>query len=149
MEIMTPVRAILDQKGSVVWSIGPEDTVFDAIELMAEHDVGALPVVKNDNLLGMVTERDYTRKVVLFGRSSKHTAVADIMTQDVVVVAPRDSVQGCMRLMTEYHVRHLPVVESGRIVGLISIGDVVNCIIGEQDAALADMEHFVTGAYPA
>jgi CBS domain-containing protein len=149
MEISTPIRSILARKGADVWSVGPNDTVFHAIEQLARYDVGALPVVENGRLLGMVSERDYTRKVILLGRSSRMTDVADIMTRDLVTVRPEDSVQDCMRLMTENRVRHLPVVEGGRLAGILSIGDVVNWIIGAQSAALEDMEHFVTGAYPA
>jgi CBS domain-containing protein len=148
MEITTPIRSILAQKSADIWSVLPDDTVFDAIALMAEKDVGALPVVENGRLLGLVSERDYTRKVILLGRASRQTAVADIMIREPIVVGPADSVHECMQLMTENRVRHLPVMEGGRMVGLLSIGDVVNWIIGAQDAALADMEHFVMGAYP-
>ncbi|MGH8047352.1 MAG: CBS domain-containing protein, partial [Chthoniobacterales bacterium] len=101
MEISTPIRSILARKGMEVWSILPNDTVFDAIALMAQYDVGALPVMKDGRLLGMISERDYTRKVILLGRSSRMTDVADIMTQDLIVVEPGDSVHDCMQLMTE------------------------------------------------
>jgi CBS domain-containing protein len=149
MEISTPIHVILARKGAEVWSVGPDDTVFDAIALMAQYDVGALPVIEYGRLLGMISERDYTRKVILLGRASRMTAVADIMTRELIVVGPRDTVQDGMRLMTENRVRHLPVIEGETMVGILSIGDVVNAIIGAQSAALEDMEHFVTGAYPA
>jgi len=115
---------------------------------MAMYDVGALPVLQGGRLLGMISERDYTRKIILFGRSSRDTSVAEIMTRDPIVVEPGDSVQDCMQLMTDNRVRHLPVMAGGIVVGMLSIGDVVNWIIGAQDAALAEMEKFVTGAYP-
>jgi len=149
MEISTPVRSILAGKGAILWSVRPDDTVFNAIEQMAHHDIGALPVVDDGLLVGMISERDYTRKIVLVGRSSRETRVSDIMTHDLVTVTPDDSVQECMRLMTNHRVRHLPVLEVGRLTGIISIGDVVNWIIGAQSAALDDLENYVTGAYPA
>lgn len=149
MEIATPIGSILERKGAAIWSVDPGDTVFNAIALMAERDVGALPVLKDGRLLGMISERDYTRKVVLLGRASRQTAVADIMRREFIVVSPQDTVQECMRLMTDNRVRHLPVMEGARMVGLISIGDVVNWIIGAQSTAIEDLEHFVTGAYPA
>jgi CBS domain-containing protein len=148
MEITTSIRSILDQKDPDIWSVKPEDTVYDAISLMAKKNIGALPVLQGNRLFGMVSERDYTRKVILLGRSSRRTAVEDIMTREIIVVKPRDSVQECMRLMTENRVRHLPVVEDGSLKGILSIGDVVNWIIGAQSVALEDLEHFLTGAYP-
>ena len=148
MEISTPIQSILSRKGAEVWSVAPDDTVLDAISRMAMYDVGALPVLQGGRLLGMISERDYTRKIILFGRSSRDTSVAEIMTRDPIVVEPGDSVQDCMQLMTDNRVRHLPVMAGGIVVGMLSIGDVVNWIIGAQDAALAEMEKFVTGAYP-
>lgn len=151
MEIKTPISALLDQKqrDKNIWSVGPQDKVFDAIQLMAQKDIGALPVVENTRLLGMISERDYTRKVILLGHSSRETAVADIMTRDPIVVSPSDSVERCMQLMTENHVRHLPVIDGSFMVGIVSIGDVVNWVISAQHAAIKDLEHFVQGTYPA
>lgn len=148
MEITTPISSILDQKGSHVWSIGPNATVFEAITLMAEKNIGALAVLKDDRLLGTISERDYTRKVVLLGRSSQQTPVSDIMTRELVTVSPQDSVQESMRLMTQHRRRHLPVLDGTLLVGMLSIGDVVNWTIGVQNVAISDLEHLVAGTYP-
>lgn len=117
--------------------------------MMAEKNIGALPVLEGDRLVGLISERDYARKVILLGRGSKETAVAEIMTVNLKTVGLGDSVQECMQIMTENRVRHLPVLEGGKLVGLISIGDCVNWIISAQTAAIDDLERFVTGAYPA
>ncbi len=148
MEITTPISAILNDKGSHVWSIRPDATVFEAISLMAEKNIGALAVLEGDRLVGTISERDYTRKVVLLGRASQHTPVADIMDRELVMVTPRDSIQEAMRLMTVRRRRHLPVMKGDALVGMLSIGDVVNWTISEQNMAISDLEHFVTGAYP-
>lgn len=148
MEITTSIGALLAEKETETWTIGPRETVFEAIALMAQRNIGALPVVENDRLLGMISERDYTRKVILLGRASRDTAVADIMSSELIAVAPEDTVQQCMRLMTDNRVRHLPVMEGSKLVGIVSIGDVVNWIIGVQSAAIDDLERFVSGSYP-
>src|ERR1700746_4199862 len=129
MEIAGSVGAILAHKGSAVWSIAPNAMVFEAIQLMADKNVGALPVVENGKLVGIISERDYTRKVILKGKSSKDTPVRDIMTQEPVTARPTDSVNECMQVITDNHVRPLPVMEGGKMVGLISIGDLVRRII--------------------
>jgi CBS domain-containing protein len=133
MEIAGSVGAILAHKGSAVWSIAPNSMVFDAIQLMADKNVGALPVVDNGQLVGMISERDYTRKVALKGRSSKDTPVREIMTPEPVTVNVTDSVSECMRMMTDSRIRHLPVMEGKKMVGLISIGDLVRGIIQAED----------------
>ena len=148
MEITTTIGSILNRKGTTVWSVAPTNTVFEAISIMAEKNVGALPVLEGDRLVGMISERDYARKVILLGRGSKETAVAEIMSVNVKTVGPQDSVQECMQIMTENRVRHVPVLEDGKLTGLISIGDCVNWIISAQTAAIDDLERFVTGAYP-
>jgi CBS domain-containing protein len=149
MEVSGKVSAILAQKqASTVWSIGPNAMVIDAIQLMDEKNVGALPVVENGTLVGIVSERDYTRKVILKGRSSKETPVSDIMTQQLLTVNPSDSVTECMRIMTEKRVRHLPVLEGNNLVGILSIGDVVNWFISAQTATIDTLERYVTGDYP-
>jgi CBS domain-containing protein len=148
MEITTTIGSILNRKGTAVWSVAPTNTVFEAISIMAEKNVGALPVLEGDRLVGMISERDYARKVILLGRGSKETAVAEIMSVNVKTVGPQDSVQECMQIMTENRVRHVPVMEDGKLTGLISIGDCVNWIISAQTAAIDDLERFVTGAYP-
>jgi CBS domain-containing protein len=148
MDITTTIGSILDRKGVTVWSVSPNDTVFEAISTMAEKNVGALPVLEGDRLVGMVSERDYARKVILLGRGSRETTVAEIMTSNVRTVRLDDSVQACLQLMTENRIRHLPVMVEGKLAGIISIGDCVNWIISAQTAAIDDLERFVTGAYP-
>jgi CBS domain-containing protein len=149
MEIAGSVGGILAHKGSAVWSIAPNAIVFDAIQLMAEKNVGALPVVEDGKLVGIISERDYTRKVILKGKSSKETPIKDIMTQELLTVHPGDSINECMRLMTDNRVRHLPVMEEDKIVGLVSIGDLVRRIISAQTATIDNLEKYITGDYPA
>ena len=148
-EISGKVSGILARKKvSSVWSIGPNATVIDAIRFMDEKNVGALPVVDNGKLVGIVSERDYTRKIILKGRSSKDTPVSDIMTRELVTVNPRDGVTECMRIMTEKRVRHLPVLEGTKLVGMLSMGDVVHWLISAQTATIDNLERYVTGDYP-
>jgi predicted transcriptional regulator len=143
IEISGKVSGILaHKKASTVWSIGPNAMVFDAIQLMDEKNVGALPVVDNKTLVGVISERDYTRKVIVKGRSSKDTPVSDIMTKELLTVNPGDSVAECMRTMTEKRVRHLPVLEGTKLVGILSIGDVVNWLMSAQKAALDNLERY-------
>ena len=149
MEIAGSVGAILAHKGSAVWSIAPNSMVFDAIQLMADKNVGALPVVDNGQLVGMISERDYTRKVALKGRSSKDTPVREIMSHEVVTVNVADTISECMRVMTDSRIRHLPVMEGKKIVGLVSIGDLVRGIISAQTATIEFLEKYITGDYPA
>jgi len=149
MEVSGRISAILAQKKvSIVWSIAPNAMVIDAIQLMDEKNVGALPVVENGTLVGIVSERDYTRKVILKGRSSKDTPVSDIMTAQLLTVNPNHSVTECMRIMTEKRVRHLPVLEGSNLVGILSIGDVVNWFISAQTATINNLERYITGDYP-
>src|SRR5271165_307905 len=146
MEIAGTISRILAQKGSTVWSIAPAAMVFDAIALMADKNIGALPVVENDRLIGIVSERDYSRKVILKGKSSKETRVEEIMTRDLVTVEPSDTVVDCMRVMTETRVRHLPVMEGAKMVGVLSIGDLVKWLISAQAATIDNLEQYITGA---
>ena len=148
MHIPGTIDSLLNHKGPAVWSVAPNDTVFDAISLMAEKNIGALPVMDGDRLAGMFSERDYTRKVVLKGKSSKSTAVKDIISTPVISVELGYGVEECMRLMTEHRVRHLPVLDGGRMVGIVSIGDLVNWTISAQNVALEQMEHYISGSYP-
>jgi CBS domain-containing protein len=140
---MTTVRHLLDRKGRALFSIEPEDPVLEAIRLMADHHVGALLVMRGTELAGIVSERDYARKVVLLGRSSAETPVWQIMTSPVVTVTPETSVQDCMRIMTERRIRHLPVVEGGRVVAMISIGDLVKAVIEEQQQTIEQLESYI------
>ncbi len=142
--MQTTVAGILDEKGRQVWSIAPDATVYEALELMAEHNVGAVVVVEEGRLVGIMSERDYARKVVLLDRFSRGTRVRDIMTPDVLTVTPEETVAGCMALMTEHRVRHLPVVVEGRLVGLVSIGDVVRAVITDQRFLIEQLERYIT-----
>jgi CBS domain-containing protein len=145
MKTSIPISALLYHKGSTVWHVSPEATVFDAIHLMADKNVGALPVLSGGRLIGIFTERDYTRKIALAGKTSKQTSVKEILSPDVITVAPDESVEECMRLMTEHRIRHLPVLQNDEVVGIISIGDLVNWTISMQDAAIAQMENYISG----
>jgi CBS domain-containing protein len=140
---MTSVRKLLDGKGNAIHFVGPEDPVLEAIRLMAEHHVGALLVMKGDELTGIVSERDYARKVILLGRSSSATPVWQIMSSPVHTVSPNHTVDDCMRLMTEQRVRHLPVVEHGHVIGVISIGDLVKAVIEEQRHTIEQLEDYI------
>ncbi|MBV8900436.1 MAG: CBS domain-containing protein [Verrucomicrobia bacterium] len=149
MEVTGTVNSILANKGSAVWSIAPDATVFEAIQLMAEKNVGALPVVQNDQLVGIISERDYTRKVILQGKSSKETPVRDIMTQRLVTADPDDRVSECMQRVTENRVRHLPVLEGNKLIGILSIGDLLAWLIAAQRNAIDNLERYVTGDFPS
>ncbi len=140
-----PIGEILSQKGGAVWSVAPETLVLDAIKMMAEKNVGALLVTKDGKLAGVLSERDYTRNVALKGRSSKDTFVREIISGRVVTVSPDHTVEECMRLMTEHRIRHLPVVAGNKILGVISIGDLVNSIISSQNSAIQQLETYITG----
>jgi CBS domain-containing protein len=140
---MTTVRQLLDRKDRAVFSVGPEAPVLEAIRAMAEHHVGALLVMSGEVLAGIVSERDYARKVILRGRSSSDTPVRDIMTSPVLTVAPETSVEQCMQLVTDKRVRHLPVVEAGRVVGMVSIGDLVKAVIAEQQQQIEQLESYI------
>lgn len=141
------IREILNHKGGATWSVTPETTVFEAIQLMAEKNIGALLVIRDNKLTGIISERDYTRKVVLKGRSSKDTRVNEILSGHLIHVSPDHTVEQCLRLMTEHRVRHLPVLEGQKIVGVISIGDLVNYIITTQTSTIQQLEAYITG-YP-
>lgn len=142
---MARVRQLLDRKGHEVWSIDAEEPVLEAIQTMADHHVGALPVTRQGELVGIVSERDYARKVILLGRSSAETPVWQIMSSPVVTVGPGEDVRACMQLMTAKRIRHLPVVEDGRMVGVISIGDLVQAVIEEQEHTIEQLERFISG----
>jgi len=142
---MKKVRDILEVKGSAVWSIGPQASVFDALKLMADKDIGALVVLDGGNVAGIISERDYARKVVLRGRASPSTQVKEIMTPHVAYVDPEQNIDECMALVTEKRIRHLPVMEEGQLIGLISIGDLVKSIITEQQFIIEQLERYITG----
>ena len=141
---MVSVRQLLNRKGSEVLSISPKATVREAITLMATRNIGALPVMEDDALLGIITERDYARNVILKGRSSKDTCVDEVMSTGLTTVRPDQSVTDCMELMTERRIRHLPVIEEGRVVGIISIGDVVMAVISNQASMIEHLEGYIS-----
>ena len=143
------IEMILRRKGGGVWSIPPDATVYDALAMMAERDVGALMVMSGDRLLGIISERDYARKVILQGLSSKETAVHDIMTGTLVTATPDSTVEECMRSMTHHHIRHLPVMKGDRVMGVISIGDLVNAIISDQAETIGHLHTYIHSKYPA
>jgi CBS domain-containing protein len=142
---MMRVSHLLARKGKDVWSVDADEPVLVAIQIMAERHVGALPVMRAGELVGLVSERDYARKVVLLGRSSAETFVWQIMSSPVVTVAPGESVRSCMEVMTERRIRHLPVVDGGTMVGMISIGDLVRAVIEEQASTIEHLEKFIAG----
>ncbi len=142
---MKKVKDILDLKGRTVWSIAPEASVYDAMKLMADKEIGALLVMDQARLVGIISERDYARKVILQGRSSRTTQVHEIMTSRVAYAEPDQNVEECMAIMTDKRIRHLPVIESGNVTGIISIGDLVKSIIDEQKFIIEQLERYITG----
>jgi CBS domain-containing protein len=140
---MLTVRHLLGKKAQAVRAIEPDAPVLDAIRLMAEHHVGALVVMQQHELLGIVSERDYARKVILLGRSSAHTPVREIMTSPVITVSPLSTLDECMRVVTQHRVRYLPVIENGRVVGVVSIGDLIKAVIEEQQHTIEQLESYI------
>lgn len=147
MDVTGTIDAILAQKGTEIFSTSPDATVFEAIELMANKNIGALLVIQEGKLVGLISERDYTRKVMLRGKRSRETQVREIMSSDLTVVHSREPVENCMRMMTDRRIRHLPVVDGETIRGVISIGDLVKWIIATQSAAIAHLEMYISGGY--
>ncbi len=144
---MRNVRDILREKGDTVYSISPDDTVYNALKLMAGKNVGALLVFEADQLAGLISERDYARKIVLKDKFSKETKVSEIMTADVVTVTPDMDLEECMELITNRRLRHLPVIEEGRVVGIISIGDIVKGIIDHKEYVIEQLENYIRGQF--
>lgn len=142
---MIRVKHLLERKGNAVETIEASRPVLEALEVMAQHEIGALPVMRNGELVGMISERDYARKVVLLGRTSAETEVARIMAAPVVTVEPHDTVNHCMQLMTDKRFRHLPVLEDGKLVGIVSIGDLVRAQIEEAQDTIRELERFISG----
>ncbi len=142
------VHLILKNKGSQIWSLAPDATVYEAIVMMSEKNVGALLVVSEGKLVGIISERDYARKVILQGKSSIETLVGEIMTSPVIAVTPGHTVDECMQIMTSNHIRHLPVLEGEKLVGAISIGDLVKAVISTQAETIQHLDNYITGKYP-
>jgi CBS domain-containing protein len=141
---MGTVRNLLQKKGNAVFSVSPDSSVYDALEYLEEENLGSLVVVENEKLVGVFTERDYARKVILKGRSSKETLIRDIMSSRPIFVNPDTSISECMQLMTDKAIRHLPVMENDKLIGLVSIGDIVKYIILEKDFIIENLEHYIT-----
>ena len=142
---MTAVSQLLQAKGQDIWSIAPDASVYDAIQLMADKQVGALLVLDAQKLVGIISERDYARKVILQGKSSHTTRVSEIMTTTVFYVRPEQSLEDCMALMTSKRVRHLPVMSEGRLLGVVSIGDLVKALLAEREIRIEQLEQYITG----
>jgi CBS domain-containing protein len=147
MDVSGHIGAILGQKTGEIFSVSPDATVYEAIEMLDQKNVGALLVMEGKRLVGMVSERDYTRKVVLRGKRSRETKVSEIMSTDLKLVSPQEGVETCMRLMTDKRIRHLPVMDGDKVIGIISIGDLVKWIIATQSAAIAHLESYISGGY--
>jgi CBS domain-containing protein len=148
MDLVDTVRLVLKQKSQNIWYVSPEACVYDAIEIMAEKYIGALLVISESTLVGVVSERDYARKVILQGKSSKQTQVKEIMTSPAIFVTPEQTVEYCMRIMTDNHIRHLPVVEDQKILGVVSIGDLVKWVISAQQQTISHLHNYINGKYP-
>jgi CBS domain-containing protein len=144
-DVMKLVSDILNSKGHEIWVVKPDDTVFDSLQLMADKGIGALLVMNGDKLVGIVTERDYARKVILEGKSSKDSTVKEVMTTKVLCVSPERTVDECMALMTDKRARHLPVLDHKHVVGVVSIGDLVKAVISEQQVLIDQLQHYISG----
>ena len=149
MELLDTVDSVLKQKKAEIWSVSPSTTVYDALALMAEKEIGSLLGIASGRLGGLISERDYARKIALMGRSSKETTVSEVMVTDPVKVCPRDTVSACMELMTDHRRRHLPVVDGDHVIGVLSIGDLVNWIVKSQEKTIQQLHGYIAGAYPA
>lgn len=143
------VDALLNRKGRAVWSVRPEQTVYEAIEMMAEKSVGALLVISDGKLAGIISERDYARKLILKGKSSKTAVVREIMTSPVIFVTPAQAVDECMEIMTGHRIRHLPVMENEKVLGVVSIGDLVKWIVSEQEETIEHLHNYISAKYPS
>lgn len=144
---MYTVGQLLQTKGGVVWSVTPQTTVYQALELMAEKNIGAVLVLENEKVTGLFSERDYARKVILKGKTSKTSLVGELMTREVLYVAPENSIEDCMELMSKKRIRHLPVLDGGKLVGVVSIGDVVREAISRREATIHQLERYISGGY--
>lgn len=144
---MHTVKHLLEKKGKQVWTIGPQASVFEALQLIDRHDLGALVVMEGETIIGLFTERDYARKVILAGRSSRSMTVSELMTTKVLYISPDDTLDDCMALMTEHRTRYLPVLEDGKLAGIISIGDAVKAVISDREFTIRELERYITGGH--
>lgn len=144
---MNTIGHLLKSKGNDILSVEPKATVFEALQIMSENNVGALLVIHNGKLVGIFSERDYARKIILKGKQSKDTAVSELMTKDVLYINPQSTIQDCMVLMSAKHIRHMPVLEDGKLIGIVTIGDIVKQIISEQKTTIQELEQYITGSY--
>jgi|SRR3982751_3292131 CBS domain-containing protein len=149
MDVSGTIEKILCQKSPQIWSVSPDATVYDAVALMADKNVGALLVLENEKLVGIISERDYSRKVMLRGKRSRETFVREIMSTDLTTANPRETVEECLRFMTDKRIRHLPVIDAGSLRGVISIGDLVKEVISAQSATLDQLRDYISGGYPS
>ena len=147
MDVTGNIGVILNEKPREVFSIAPNQTVFEAIQLLDQKNIGALLVMKGDKLVGMFSERDYTRKITLHGKRSRETQVSEVMSKDLMLTTPHDSIDSCLRLMTDKRIRHLPVMDGSKVIGIISIGDLVKHVIASQSAAIEHLENYISGGY--
>ena len=144
---MTTIAQLLNAKGKQIWSVEPKATIFEALEIMSEKEIGALLVMEDGKLTGIFSERDYARKVILKGKSSKETPVGELMTKKVFYIDPQKTTNDCMAMMTAKRIRHLPVIEDNQVMGIVTIGDVVNQIISEQEVTINHLENYITGSH--
>ena len=144
---MTKISQLLLNKGNQIWSIEPKTTIFEALEIMSEKEIGALLVMEEEKLVGIFSERDYARKVILKGKSSKNTPVGELMTKKVFYIDPQKTISDCMAMMTAKRIRHVPVIEDEKVIGIVTIGDVVNQIITEQEVTIHHLENYITGTH--
>lgn len=142
---MNTIKTLLRNKGGDIWSILPDASVYDAIHLMAEKEIGALLVMESERLVGVISERDYARQVILKGRSSEKTQVREVMSSDVITATPQSSIEDCMELMTQHRFRHLPIMNGDELVGVVSVGDLVKAIISDQQTTIHELERYITG----
>jgi len=144
---MTTIAQLLNAKGNQIWSVEPKATIFEALEIMSEKEIGALLVMEDGKLTGIFSERDYARKVILKGKSSKETPVGELMTKKVFYIDPQKTINDCMAMMTAKRIRHVPVIEDNQVMGIVTIGDVVNQIISEQEVTINHLENYITGSH--
>ena len=144
---MTTIAQLLNAKGNQIWSVEPKATIFEALEIMSEKEIGALLVMEDGKLMGIFSERDYARKVILKGKSSKETPVGELMTKKVFYIDPQKTINDCMAMMTAKRIRHVPVIEDNQVMGIVTIGDVVNQIISEQEVTINHLENYITGSH--